>query len=80
MARKRGAKAQDLIWRLEAFGFDVATAFLRLLPVDFASDAGAVALDQQLTRDPGPIVWAVRDATDLAAAARELTARPALRT
>src|SRR5580704_8682551 len=41
MARKRGARAQDLIWRLEAFGFDVATAFVRLLPVDFASDCGA---------------------------------------
>jgi KDO2-lipid IV(A) lauroyltransferase len=44
MARKHGARAQDLIWRLEAFGFDVATAFLRLLPVDFASDAGAVLM------------------------------------
>ncbi len=44
MARKRGAKAQDRIWRLEALGFDVATAFVRLLPVDWASDFGAVLL------------------------------------
>jgi Kdo2-lipid IVA lauroyltransferase/acyltransferase len=32
------------MWRLEAFGFDVATAFLRLLPVDLASDLGAVLM------------------------------------
>ena len=44
MASKHGPRAQDLIWRLEALGFDVATAFLRLLPVDFASDCGAVLL------------------------------------
>ena len=44
MAAKRGARAQDLIWRLEAAAFDVATAVLRLLPVDFASDCGAVLL------------------------------------
>ena len=44
MAGKRGRRVQDLIWRLEALGFDVGTAFLRLLPVDFASDAGAVLM------------------------------------
>jgi Kdo2-lipid IVA lauroyltransferase/acyltransferase len=44
MARKRGQRAQDLIWRLEALGFDVATAFVRLLPVDVASDLGAVLM------------------------------------
>ena len=32
---------QDLIWRAEAVGFDVATALLRLLPVDWVSGLGA---------------------------------------
>jgi KDO2-lipid IV(A) lauroyltransferase len=44
MARKPGPRIQDLIWRLEALAFDGATVFLRLLPVDFASDLGAVLL------------------------------------
>ena len=39
--RTRPAWRQDLIWRAEAFGFDLATAVLRLLPVDFVSDMGA---------------------------------------
>ena len=45
-----------------------------------ASDAGAAALDQQLARDAGRIEWQIRDATDLDAAAEELTTRPGLRT
>jgi KDO2-lipid IV(A) lauroyltransferase len=44
MARKREGRVQDLAWRLEALAFDVATVFLRLLPVDFASDLGAFLL------------------------------------
>lgn len=44
MAGKNGRRVQDLIWRIEAFGFDVAAFFIRLLPVDLASDLGAVLL------------------------------------
>lgn len=32
---------QDLIWRAEALGFDLVTAVLRLLPVDWVSGLGA---------------------------------------
>ena len=33
---------RDLAWRLEAMLYDAASAVLRLLPVDWVSDAGAV--------------------------------------
>ena len=39
-----------------------------------ASDADAAVLDEQLTRDPGPIDWLRLDAGDLEGAARSLTA------
>jgi len=32
---------QDLIWRAEALGFDMASALMRLFPVDWVSNAGA---------------------------------------
>jgi Kdo2-lipid IVA lauroyltransferase/acyltransferase len=41
MAKIRSAPLRDLTWRLEALGFDLLTAFLRLLPVDAASALGA---------------------------------------
>lgn len=34
---------QDLVWRLEAFAFDVFTGLARLFPVDWVSDFGARA-------------------------------------
>jgi KDO2-lipid IV(A) lauroyltransferase len=37
----RPAWRQDLIWRAEALGFDLATAVLRLLPVDWVSGLGS---------------------------------------
>lgn len=37
----RPAWRQDLIWRAEALGFDLASAALRLLPVDWVSGLGA---------------------------------------
>jgi KDO2-lipid IV(A) lauroyltransferase len=37
----RPAWRQDLIWRAEAFGFDLATAVFRLTPTDWVSDLGA---------------------------------------
>jgi uncharacterized protein len=38
-----------------------------------ASDADAAVLEEQLTRDVGPITWTIADAGDLATAARLLT-------
>ena len=35
---------QDVIWRLEALGFDIFTALFRLLPVDWASAMGGAVL------------------------------------
>ena len=39
-----------------------------------ASDADASVLDEQLANDPGPIRWAMRDASDLEGAAKSLLA------
>jgi KDO2-lipid IV(A) lauroyltransferase len=44
MARKRSAWARDLMWRLEALGFDVVSSLVRLLPVDVASAMGGLLL------------------------------------
>jgi len=41
-----------------------------------ASDAGPATLEDQLTRDPGRIDWAILDADDLGAAAARLAPRP----
>ena len=43
MGDKRISTGQDLIWRLEAIGFDVFTFLFRLLPVDAASWLGGAA-------------------------------------
>jgi KDO2-lipid IV(A) lauroyltransferase len=40
MAQEKPTRAQDLLWRLEAFAFDLVAALLRLLPLDTASDFG----------------------------------------
>ncbi|HYF21947.1 MAG TPA: lysophospholipid acyltransferase family protein [Caulobacteraceae bacterium] len=40
MAKPRPSRLQDLLWRLEAVGFDLFTALMRALPVDAASAAG----------------------------------------
>jgi KDO2-lipid IV(A) lauroyltransferase len=40
MAKAPSALAQDVIWRLEALGFDVLSVALRALPVDWVSAAG----------------------------------------
>jgi len=46
---------RDLTWRIEAAAFDVASAILRLLPVDLASDLGAA-----LFRALGPLTGSHR--------------------
>ena len=33
--------AQDVIWRLEAVGYDVLSGLARVFPIDWVSDAGA---------------------------------------
>lgn len=40
MDDKRVSPGQDILWRLEALGFDLFTAFFRALPVDLASWLG----------------------------------------
>jgi Kdo2-lipid IVA lauroyltransferase/acyltransferase len=44
MARARPSLGQDLVWRLEAFAYDLFLALFRLLPVDAASAFGGAAL------------------------------------
>jgi KDO2-lipid IV(A) lauroyltransferase len=41
MAQARPSLGQDLLWRLEAFAYDVAAGLARLFPVDAVSDFGA---------------------------------------
>jgi KDO2-lipid IV(A) lauroyltransferase len=41
MAEETPSRAQDLLWRLEALGFDLFEGAMRLLPLDVASDFGA---------------------------------------
>jgi KDO2-lipid IV(A) lauroyltransferase len=48
---------QDVLWRIEAFGFDLLGAFFRLLPVEAASSLGGAAL-----RLLGPLTSAHRTA------------------
>ena len=50
MDASRAGFGQKLLWRLEVLGFDIACAFFRMLPVDTASDVGAV-----LVRTLGPL-------------------------
>jgi len=44
MAVARPSFFQDLVWRLEAFAFDVVIALARMLPVDTISDLGGATL------------------------------------
>jgi KDO2-lipid IV(A) lauroyltransferase len=44
MPQERPSFSQDLIWRLEALGFDMLGAFFRLMPVEAASTLGGAAL------------------------------------
>lgn len=44
MAEATPSRAQDLLWRLEALGFDLFAGAMRLLPLDAASDFGAALL------------------------------------
>ena len=57
MAKPRSALMKDLTWRLEAAGFDLFTAIIRLLPLDFASDCGGA-----LFKALGPLTSAHRTA------------------
>lgn len=57
MARARSKIPKDIVWRLEAAGFDVFTALIRLLPVDVASAVGGA-----LFRAVGPLTKAHRTA------------------
>jgi KDO2-lipid IV(A) lauroyltransferase len=41
MAQAKPAAAQDLVWRLEAFAFDLAAGLARVFPIDAVSDFGA---------------------------------------
>ena len=41
MTAKRPSLAQDLLWRLEAFAFDLVTGLARMFPIDAVSDFGA---------------------------------------
>jgi KDO2-lipid IV(A) lauroyltransferase len=44
MSRPRPSFVQDLVWRLEALGFDLLGLFFRLLPIETASRLGGAAL------------------------------------
>ncbi len=44
MAMNRRQRQRDLIWRLEALGWDIISAVLRVAPIDGASNFGAAAL------------------------------------
>jgi Kdo2-lipid IVA lauroyltransferase/acyltransferase len=44
MSERRPSLVQDLVWRLEAFGFDAVGFLFRLLPIETASALGGVAL------------------------------------
>lgn len=41
MSQQTPTRVQDLVWRLEAFVFDLIEALIRLLPLDLTSDSGA---------------------------------------
>ena len=57
MADTRPFSTQDLVWRIEAVGFDVFTVLFRLLPVDWASALGGAAAQRI-----GPMTGAHRTA------------------
>jgi len=41
MTQAKPSVAQDIVWRLEAFAYDVVTGLARLFPIDAVSDFGA---------------------------------------
>jgi KDO2-lipid IV(A) lauroyltransferase len=41
MTQAQPSLAQDIVWRLEAFAFDIVTGLARLFPIDMVSDFGA---------------------------------------
>jgi KDO2-lipid IV(A) lauroyltransferase len=41
MTQAKPSLAQDIVWRLEAFAYDVVTGLARLFPIDAVSDFGA---------------------------------------
>jgi len=41
MAASRPPLAQDLVWRIEAFAYDIAAGLTRIFPIDAVSDFGA---------------------------------------
>ncbi|HEY8571770.1 lysophospholipid acyltransferase family protein [Phenylobacterium sp.] len=41
MAQEKPSLGQDIVWRLEAFAYDVAAGLARLFPIDAVSDFGA---------------------------------------
>jgi KDO2-lipid IV(A) lauroyltransferase len=41
MTQAKPSLAQDIVWRLEAFAFDLVTGLARLFPIDAVSDFGA---------------------------------------
>jgi KDO2-lipid IV(A) lauroyltransferase len=55
MAAVRPSRAQDFVWRLEAFAYDVAAGLARAFPIDAVSDFGA-----WLFRRLGPLTSAHR--------------------
>ena len=58
MARTRSTLAQEVLWRLEALGYDLFTLLIRALPIDAASAFGGA-----LFRALGPLTGAHRTAT-----------------
>ena len=55
MAQAKPSLAQDLVWRLEAFAYDLAAGLARIFPIDAVSDCGA-----WLFRRLGPLTSANR--------------------
>jgi len=55
MAQEKPSLGQDIVWRLEAFAYDVAAGLARIFPIDAVSDFGA-----WLFRRLGPLTSARR--------------------
>ena len=41
MAQEKPSLGQDIVWRLEAFAYDLAAGLARIFPIDAVSDFGA---------------------------------------
>lgn len=57
MSERRPSPGQDLVWRLEALGFDLLGLIFRIMPIEAASSFGAAAL-----RVLGPLTGAHKTA------------------